>query len=240
MGLGMRPERPVSLGSDLRRRLKGHAAASRAALLGCCVLLSACTALGTRPPEPRPEAPAATPSATSSAGASTVATVQAAPRHQFSGRLSLRVQQVRTGATDGATLLFEFEGTPQDGTLVLQTVIGTAVATARWDAQGAEIITPQGKRTGPTLDDVAVALLGQALPLEALLHWVRAQPWGKASHQASPEGFEQLGWAVSLEGWHERVITARRSARADRPDDLDITVRTRLDEAPSLERAHTP
>ena len=238
------PQRPVILGSGLRRRLNGHATASGAALLGCCVLLSACTALGTRPPEPRPEAPSATPlatpSTTSSAGASTVATVQAAPRHQFSGRLSLRVQQVRTGATDGATLLFEFEGTPQDGTLVLQTVIGTAVATARWDAQGAEIITPQGKRTGPTLDDVAVALLGQALPLEALLHWVRAQPWGKASHQASTQGFEQLGWTVSLEGWHERVITARRSARADRPDDLDITVRARLDEAPSPERAHTP
>lgn len=220
--------------------VKWPATASRTALLGCCVLLSACTALGTRPPESRPEASSATATAAPSTGASTVATVQAAPRHQFSGRLSLRVQQVRTGATDGATLLFEFEGTPQEGSLVLQTVIGTAVATARWDAQGAEIITPQGKRTGPTLDDVAVALLGQALPLEALLHWVRAQPWGKASHQASPQGFEQLGWTVSLEGWHERVITARRSARADRPDDLDITVRARLDEAPSAERVHTP
>jgi outer membrane lipoprotein LolB len=209
-------------------------------ILACCVLLGGCAALGPRPPEPTPEATAAGPSSATSTAASAVTTVQAAPRHQFSGRLSLRVQQVRTGATDGGTLLFEFEGSPQEGTLVLQTVIGTAVATARWDPQGAEIITPQGKRTGPTLDDVAVALLGQALPLEALLHWVQAQPWGKASHRASPQGFEQLGWTVSLEGWHERVITARRGARADRPDDLDITVRARLDAAPPPERAHTP
>ena len=211
-----------------------------AAFLCCSGVLSACTALvprvaveGSPPVQPLP---AGNPGAASSA----VTTIEATPRQQFSGRLNLRVQQMRTGATDAGTLLFDFEGTPQDGTLVLQTVIGTAVAAARWNPQGAEIITAQGKRNGPTLDDVAVALLGQSLPLEALLHWVRAQPWGKAVHQVRPEGFEQLGWIVSLEGWHERVITARYRARADRPDDLDITVRARLDEPASPERGRTP
>jgi len=151
-------------------------------------------------------------------------------RLQFSGRLSLRLQQPRTGAADGGTVLFEFDGHPQEGSLMLQSVIGTTVATARWGPQGAEIITPQGTRSGARLDEVATVLLGQSLPLEALLHWVRAEPWDKAAHEMRADGFEQLGWTISLEAWHERLITARRPARADRPQDWDITVRARLDE----------
>lgn len=169
-----------------------------------------------------------------------IATVQAGDRQQFSGRLSLRVQQPRTGATDGGTLLFEFEGNTDEGSLVLQTVIGTAVATARWNPQGAEILMPQGRRTGATLDDVATALLGQELPLAAILHWVRAVPWSRAPHERRADGFDQLGWSVSLEGWHERMITARRSARPDRANDLDITVRARLDDPNSPERGAAP
>lgn len=172
--------------------------------------------------------------------ASRMVTVQAASPQQFSGRLSLRVHQPRTGATDGGTLLFEFNGTADEGTLQLQTVIGTAVATARWTPQGAEILTPQGKRTGTTLDEVATTLLGQELPLAAILQWVRAEPWSRAPHEQLSDGFEQLGWSISLAGWHERMITARRSARPDRPNDLDITVRARLDEPTPGAPGNTP
>lgn len=83
---------------------------------------------------------------------------------------------------------------------------------------------------------MATALLGQSLPLAAILHWVRAQPWSQAPHEPRAEGFEQLGWSISLEAWHERVVTAHRRARADRPGDLEITVRARLDEPGSAER----
>jgi outer membrane lipoprotein LolB len=169
-----------------------------------------------------------------------VATVQAGDRQQFSGRLSLRMHQPGTGATDGGTLFFEFDGSPDEGTLVLQTIIGTAVATARWNPAFAEILMPQGKRTGATLDDVATALLGQELPLAAILHWVRAIPWAGAPHEARTDGFDQLGWSISLEGWHERMITARRSARPERANDLDITVRARLDEPSSGDRRAAP
>lgn len=158
-----------------------------------------------------------------------VQTVQVPAAQQFSGRLSLRVHQPRTGATDGGTLLFEFDGSPEAGTLVLQTVIGTAVATARWNAQGAEIVTAKGRQTGPRLDDLAGALLGQALPLAAILQWVRAEPWPLAPHRVRAAGFDQLGWSISLEAWHEGVVTAHRSAQPDRPGELDITVRARLD-----------
>ena len=175
------------------------------------------------------EASRPAPAGPTGASASPVQTVQAPAAQQFSGRLSLRVHQPRTGATDGGTLLFEFDGSPEAGTLVLQTVIGTAVATARWNAQGAEIVTAQGRQTGPRLDDVAGALLGQALPLAAILQWVRAEPWPLAPHRMRTAGFDQLGWSISLEAWHEGVVTAHRSAHPDRPGELDITVRARLD-----------
>jgi outer membrane lipoprotein LolB len=174
--------------------------------------------------------PQAAVAASANTTSSQVTTVQANAPQQFSGRLSLRVHQPRTGATDGGTVLFEFDGTPEAGTLVLQTVIGTAVASARWSAQGAEIVTPRGRHTGDRLDDVAGVLLGQDLPLAAILQWVRAEPWPQAPHRSRAEGFEQLGWSISLEAWHERVVTAHRSARPDRPGELDITVRARLDQ----------
>lgn len=218
-------------------------------LWACCLALSGCAAWRStagaddphgpatvRPPQQAPGAAAPSVQSVQPAvdgGSAVAAAAQAASPQQFSGRLSLRVLQPRTGAIDGGTLLFEFGGTADEGSLQLQTVIGTAVATARWTPLGAEIVTAQGKRTGGSLDEVATTLLGQELPLAAILHWVRAEPWSRVPHERLADGFMQLGWSISLEGWHERMITARRSARPDRPNDLDITVRARLDEPTS-------
>lgn len=208
-----------------------------AALLSCSLALGGCAAWREAPGDtPTSAAASQTEASRGTDAASRVATVQARNAEQFSGRLSLRVHQPSTGATDGGTLLFEFEGTPDEGALVLQTVIGTAVANARWNAQGAEIITPRGRQTGQSLDEVATALLGQALPLAAILQWVRAEPWPLAPHERNAEGFDQLGWSVSLQSWHERVVTARKQAQPDRRHDLDITVRARLDEPNGGER----
>jgi outer membrane lipoprotein LolB len=162
------------------------------------------------------------------------------PVQQFSGRLSLRVHQPRTGVTDGGTVLFDFIGSPDAGTLVLQTVIGTAVATAKWSPQGAEIVTPRGRHTGERLDDVASVLLGQPLPLAAILQWVRAEPWPLAPHEARATGFEQLGWSISLEAWHERVVTAHRGVQPNGSGDLEITVRARLDDPSAPDEATRP
>lgn len=149
---------------------------------------------------------------------------------QLSGRLNLRVRRPSTGASDGGTVMFEFEGNSHRGTLLLQTVIGTTLARARWDADGAEIVTAQGRRTGATVDEVSAGLLGTPLPLAALMQWVRAQPWDGAPHTPRPDGFEQLGWQVLLGAWHERVVLAMRPAVAERPQELEITVRARLDD----------
>lgn len=211
----------------------------------CCFVLGGCESWPpSRLPQPDAASQAGAPVAAGSkapvGGVSRVVTVAAGGALHISGRLSLRVHQPSTGAQDGGTLLFELDGHTEQGTLMLNTVIGTSVAMARWSPEGAEIITPQVRRVGAHLDEVASALLGEELPLAALLHWVRAEPWSRAPHVAQAYGFEQLGWTVSLEGWHERVITARRSPRPDRPNDLDITVRARLDETTAGGRQPAP
>lgn len=151
-------------------------------------------------------------------------------RTVLSGRLNLRVRRPADGATDGGSLLFEFEGNADRGTLLLQTAIGTTIARASWSPEGAEVVTAQGRRTGERLDDVATLLLGQSLPLAALLQWMQAKPWPQAPSRPLDDGFEQLGWRISLAAWHERVVTARREPAADRPHEHEIIVRVRLDD----------
>lgn len=187
----------------------------------------------TSEPIARSMAPSSAPvaaGAPDASNASQVATVDLIT--SLSGRLSLRVKRASDGATDGGSLLFEFEGAEDRGTLVLNTPIGTTVARARWTPEGAEVVTAQGRRTAARLDDVAAMLLGQSLPMAALLRWIRAEPWSGAPSTAVPQGFEQLGWTVSLASWHEGVVTAHRAASPDRPRDHDILVRVRLDARP--------
>ena len=150
----------------------------------------------------------------------------------LSGRLSLRIHRPSDGASNGGSLLFELQGSQRQGQLLLQTPIGTTLARVQWDPEGAEVVTAQGRRRGMTLDEVSQTLLGESLPMAALLRWLRAEPWSGAPHQPLADGFEQLGWRVSLNGWHENVITAHRPPRPDRPQDTDILVRARLDAKP--------
>ena len=183
-----------------------------------------CTTL---PTDANPVPVTAPDAAKGTAAATTVTTVDLVTA--LSGRLSLRVRRPSDGSTDGGSLLFEFEGGEARGTLLLNTPIGTTVARATWTPEGAEIVTAQGRRTGARLDDVAGTLLGQALPMAALLRWIRAEPWPGAPSTPAAQGFEQLGWTVSLESWHEGVVTAHRAASPLRPQDHEITVRVRLD-----------
>lgn len=183
---------------------------------------SGCTVLTPQVPPMAAPTTVATPSTLS-----TVATVDLV--HSVSGRLNLRVRRASDGRIDGGSLLFEFEGSEPRGSLVLNTPIGTTVAQVRWDPEQAEVVTPQGRRTGRRLDEVAAALLGQPLPLAALLNWIRAEPWAGAPSTALADGFEQLGWRISLAAWHEGVVSAHRAADPADPGGVDITVRVRLD-----------
>jgi len=105
----------------------------------------------------------------------------------------------------------------------LTTPIGSTTAQARWRPGAAELITAEAQRGFADLDALAQELLGEALPLAALIDWLRGRPWPGAPSLASPGGFEQLGWHVDLsrfaEGW---VLAARERTPA-------ISVRVRLE-----------
>lgn len=203
-------------------------AAAISLLAGCATTPTPSPGAASSPAAAQSPSPAAEPP--QAAARSAVATVELdAP---LSGRLALRIHRPSDGATNGGSLLFELQGSQRQGQLLLQTPIGTTLAQVKWDEGGAEAITPQGKRRATTLDEVTQSLLGETLPMAALLRWLRGEPWDGAPHQAQPEGFAQLGWSISLEAWHENIIVAHRPVRHGRPNDTDIVVRARIDAKP--------
>ncbi len=110
------------------------------------------------------------------------------------------------------------------------TPVGTTLAQARWSPQAVELATPGETRRYGSLEGLAQALFGEPLPLQALVHWLRGQPWPQAAHRplglpgAGPAGFEQLGWTVDTSRLADGTLTAARAT--PRPA---VDLRVRLD-----------
>ena len=141
----------------------------------------------------------------------------------LSGRLAVRVEVHAGASAQSVSTQFELRGDAAAGDLRLTTPLGSTAAQARWQPGSAELISAEGTRRFAGLDELAQGLLGQALPLAALIDWLRGRPWPGAPSAASAGGFEQLGWRIDLsrfnEGW---VLAARDLAPA-------VSVRARLD-----------
>lgn len=145
------------------------------------------------------------------------------PGAELSGRLALRVAAHDGAPAQSLTTQFELRGNAQAGELRLTTPLGTTAAHARWQPGRAELSSAEGTRSFASLDALAHDLLGQALPLAALIDWLRGRPWSDAPSVSRDTGFEQLGWHIDLskfaDGW---VLAARELAPA-------LSVRARLD-----------
>ena len=147
------------------------------------------------------------------------------PPAELAGRLAVRVEAFEGAPARSLATQFELRGDALAGELRLSTPLGTTAAQARWRPGSAELITAETTRSFADLDALAQALLGEALPLAALIDWLRGRPWPGAPSAASAVGFEQLGWRIDLsrmaEGW---VLAARERAPA-------VSVRARLERA---------
>jgi len=148
-----------------------------------------------------------------------------APRapNDLAGRLALRIEPAdaapRAFAAD-----FDLRGDAQQGSLRLTGPLGATLAEARWQPGRAELSRPDAATESfATLDALALALLGEAVPLVALLDWLRGRPWADAPSVARDGGFEQLGWAIDLSGQGDGLIVATREQRPT------LRVRVRLD-----------
>ena len=141
----------------------------------------------------------------------------------LSGRLALRIEAHQGAAARVVSVQFELRGDAQAGDLQLTTPLGGVAAQAHWQPGAAALITSDGTRRFADLDSLAEELLGQPLPLAALIDWLRGRPWAGAASTSRDGGFDQLGWRIDLsriaDGW---VMASRDSAPA-------LTVRARLE-----------
>jgi outer membrane lipoprotein LolB len=128
----------------------------------------------------------------------------------LAGRFVLRVEAHDGVGPHSLSTAFELRGDAQAGELQLTTPLGSTAAQARWRPGTAELVTADGLRRFDDLDALAQALLGEPLPLAALLDWLRGRPWPGAANHASSGGFEQLGWHIDLSRFAEGWIVATR------------------------------
>lgn len=132
----------------------------------------------------------------------------------------------------GMSFGFFFQGQVERGSLSLMTPLGSQVAQVDWAPDTATL-----RRIGPgggedirrgSVTELAEAALGEALPLQTLIHWMQGQPDPSLPHHAAAEGgaFEQLGWQVDT---RERAQGRILAVRQGRPGLRDARIQVRLD-----------
>jgi outer membrane lipoprotein LolB len=94
--------------------------------------------------------------------------------------------QVRSDPPQSFSAGFELSGHPDRGQLLLNSPLGTAVASARW--------------TYPSMEELLIQTTGAALPLAALFDWLGGVPTPVA------------GWLTDLSGLSEGRLLARRES----------------------------
>jgi len=145
------------------------------------------------------------------------------PAPDLAGRLAVRVEAHEGNPARSLATQFELRGDARAGELQLTTPLGSTAAQARWRTGSAELTTAEGTRRFTDLDTLAEELLGQSLPLAALIDWLRGRSWAGAPSVPHDGGFEQLGWRIDLsrfaEGW---VIAGRQAVPV-------VSVRARLE-----------
>ncbi|MEF7614947.1 outer membrane lipoprotein LolB [Aquincola sp. MAHUQ-54] len=148
----------------------------------------------------------------------------------ISGRLAVQIAEPadRPGDARNVSAQFELRGDAALGELNLSGPLGNTLAQARWQQGQAELLTTQGTRRFDSLDAMSQEMLGEPLPLAALIEWLRGRPWAAAVSHANDAGFEQLGWQIDLSRYAEGWLTARR---AQPPA---TTVRVRLDRSAAV------
>jgi outer membrane lipoprotein LolB len=141
----------------------------------------------------------------------------------LAGRLAVTVAAQPGTAARSATTQFELHGNAERGRLVLTSPLGTTLARASWQPGAAQADTGRGIERHASLDTLAESLLGEKLPLAALVEWLHGRPWSAAPHVPRPGGFQQLDWAIDTSRRADGVLSATRAAAPS------ITVRALLD-----------
>ena len=148
----------------------------------------------------------------------------------WDGRMSLKLAAFGKESAKGVQLTFNLEGTPARGTLDLSTPLGTRMASVQWHERMAVLRTSDGEQPFDSLDDLTRHVLGEALPIPALMAWLEGGPAPDQPWQGQPQGnwqqFTQAGWQVDLRERDNGYIDAQRLAS---PSQRGVTLRVRID-----------
>ena len=130
----------------------------------------------------------------------------------ISGKLSVRVEATVDKPSSSVSADFDLRGDGQNGELRLSSPLGAVLAATRWSPAAVVLQTGQGEVRYADLDELSRAQLGEVLPLRAFPDWLSGRPWPGAPSSLQADGFEQLGWKVSLQAFSAGRIEAVRAA----------------------------
>lgn len=137
------------------------------------------------------------------------------------GRLSVRVAASGERGASSTSASFELRGDGDRGELRLASPLGTLIASARWAADGVVLASGAAESRYDDLESLSRDTLGEVLPLRAFPDWLAGRPWPGAPSVPRGDGFEQLGWRVSLARYGEGWVEATREA----PPPVQVRVR---------------
>lgn len=221
------------------------------AMAGCA---SAWRTPGTSTTEAPPSAPAAA-SAQADAPAATP-TPAAGTAIDLQGQISIKLLAMDDLPAKGVSLGFFFHGQPDAGRLDLMTPLGSQIAQVGWSPTGAWLRRAGGGNGGdappesrfgtdlsatPKPDEglerfdhigaLSERVLGEAIPLQTLVHWMQGRADPERPSTAAPDAgldtgtFTQDGWLIDTRDWPRR-LQAQRSAS---PGLRGIQIKVHLD-----------
>lgn len=151
---------------------------------------------------------------------------------ELQGQMGIKLGAWQNEPARGMSFGFFFQGQLERGSLALMTPLGSQVAQIEWTPTAATLrrIGPGGgedlSRGG--IEELAEAALGEALPLQTLVHWMQGRPDPGLPHAPQAEAgiFEQRGWLIDTrERTHGRILATRQG----RPGLRDARISVRLD-----------
>lgn len=188
--------------------------------------LSACGSLPGSPPSASPDsasAPFASAAASTAASACTPASAQPAQpawraetQLSLQGQIGLKLAAWRDQPAKGVSLGFFFAGQAEQGKLDLMTPLGSQLAQVSWSPMGATLRRHSDSESEQLLygsiDELATRVLGEAIPLPTLVHWMQGRPDPHRPHRASttPGRFEQDGWQVDVSDFAQHRVQIQR------------------------------
>lgn len=183
------------------------------------------------------EAKATAPAASAAHAASAQAPAAALAPVELQGQLSVKLLATAERPAKGVSLGFFFSGQPEAGRLDLMTPLGSQLAQIGWTTSGAWLRRAGGGDAAPetqfgadlnrrpssedglerfaSIDALSEQVLGEAVPLQTLVHWMQGRPDPLRLHVPGPGNgldagtFRQDGWLIDTREWPRRLQAAR-------------------------------